>query len=72
MVAVVAALDLDDQVAAGDRAHQVDGVHGRLGARVDEPPERAGMTWGDCALRDVWVPRLNLPATSLDLSKQTY
>src|SRR5262245_53319665 len=40
VVAVVTALDLDDQVAAGDRAHQVDGVHGRLGARVGEPPER--------------------------------
>ena len=40
VVAVVAALDLDDQVAAGDRAHQVDGVHRRLGAGVGEPPQR--------------------------------
>ena len=38
MVAVITALDLDDQVPAGDRAHQVDGVHGRLGAGVAEAP----------------------------------
>ena len=40
VVAVVAALDLDHQVALGQRAHQVDGVHGRLGAGVGEPPQR--------------------------------
>ena len=51
VVAVVAALDLDDQVPAGNRAHQVDRVHGRLGARVGEPPlrqaEPAGQLLGD-------------------------
>jgi hypothetical protein len=40
VVAVIAALDLDDQVAAGDRAHQVDRVHRGLGAGVGEPPQR--------------------------------
>ncbi len=40
VVAVIAPLDLDDQVPAGDGAHQVDGVHGRLGARVGESPLR--------------------------------
>jgi hypothetical protein len=40
VVAVVAALDLDDQGPAGDRPHQVDGVHGRLGAGVAEAPQR--------------------------------
>ena len=40
VVAVVAALDLDDQVPAGDRAHQVDGVHGGFGAGVGEAPLR--------------------------------
>ena len=40
VVAVVAALHLDDQVPAGDGAHQVHRVHGRLGARVGEPPQR--------------------------------
>ena len=40
VVAVVAALDLDDQVAPGERAHQVDGVHRGLGAGVGEPPQR--------------------------------
>ena len=39
VVTVVAALDLDDQVPAGDRPHEVDGVHGRLRAGVDEAPE---------------------------------
>ena len=51
VVAVVAALDLDDQVAAGDGAHQVDRVHGRLGAGVGEAPlrepEAAGELLGD-------------------------
>src|ERR1700683_3730090 len=40
VMAVIAPRHLDDQVAVGDRAHQVDGVHGRLGARVGEPPQR--------------------------------
>src|SRR5690242_11886414 len=40
VVAVVAALDLDDQVPAGDRAHQVDGVHGGFGTGVGEAPLR--------------------------------
>ncbi len=39
VVPVVAALDLHDVRAAGDRAHQVDGVHGGLGPRVAEPPQ---------------------------------
>ena len=39
VVAVIAALHLDDQVAAGDRAHQVHGVHGGFGTRVGEPPQ---------------------------------
>ncbi len=51
MVAVVTALDLDDQVAASDRPHQVHRVHGGLGARVNEPPlrqaEAAGQFPGD-------------------------
>ena len=38
VMAVVAALDLDDEVPAGDGAHQVDGVHGGLGAGVAEAP----------------------------------
>ena len=40
VVAVVAALDLDDEVAAGGGAHEVHRVHRGLGARVAEPPER--------------------------------
>ena len=40
VVPVVAALDLEDPVAAGGGAHQVDGVHGGLGAGVAEPPQR--------------------------------
>ncbi len=40
VVAVIAALDLDDQVAPGQRAGQVDRVHGGLGAGVGEPPQR--------------------------------
>ena len=39
VVAVVAALDLDDEVAPGDGPHQVDGVHRGLGARVAEAPQ---------------------------------
>src|SRR5262249_19740208 len=40
VVAVIAALDLDDQVPAGARAHQADGVHGGFRARVGEAPAR--------------------------------
>ena len=39
-MAVVAALHLDDQVPPGDRPHQVDSVHRRLGAGVGEAPQR--------------------------------
>ena len=40
VVAVVAALDLDDDVAAGGGAHQARGLQRRLGAGVAEAPER--------------------------------
>jgi hypothetical protein len=40
VVAVVAALDLDEVGTVGDRPHQVDGGHRRLGARVGEAPQR--------------------------------
>ena len=35
-VAVIAALEFDDQVAAGGRARQAHRAHGRFGARADE------------------------------------
>ena len=38
-MAVVAALDLDDQVASRDRPYEVDGVHGRFGPGIDKAPE---------------------------------
>ena len=51
VVPVVAALDLDDHVAAGDRAHQVHRVHRGFGAGVGEAPQRqleaAGQLGGD-------------------------
>ncbi len=51
VVAVVAALDLDDQVFSGDRPHQVHRVHRGFGAGVAEPPQRqteaAGELLGD-------------------------
>ena len=51
VMTVVAALDLDDQVPAGDRAHEVDRVHGGFGAGVGEAPscqaEPAGEFFGD-------------------------
>ena len=51
VMTVVAALDLDDQVPAGDGAHEVDGVHGGFGAGVGEAPswqaEAAGEFLGD-------------------------
>ena len=40
MVAVIAALDLDDQIATGQGPREVHGIHGRLGAGVGEPPQR--------------------------------
>ena len=40
VVAVVGALDLEDHVAAGGAASEVDGVHRRLGAGVGEAPLR--------------------------------
>ena len=40
VVPVIRALDLDDRIAAADGAHQVDGVHRRLGAGVVEAPDR--------------------------------
>ncbi len=40
VVAVVGALRLDDEVAAGVSPHQVDRIHRCLGPRAAEPPER--------------------------------
>ena len=40
VMAVVAALDLEQHVAAGVGAHQAHGVERLLGARVAEPPQR--------------------------------
>src|SRR5665809_114872 len=47
VVAVIATLDLDDEVATGDRAHEMDGVHGRLGPRVAEAPQRKPPALGE-------------------------
>src|SRR6185312_12572628 len=47
VVAVIAALYLDDQVTAGYRPHQVHGVHSGLGARVGEPPQRQAEPAGE-------------------------
>src|SRR5580693_8394534 len=70
VVAVVAPLDLDDQVAAGDGAHQVDGVHGRLGARVGEPPARQTEAAGEFAgYRDGVRGRLGKMGTAADLGR---
>jgi hypothetical protein len=49
VVAVVAALDLYDQVPAGAGAHEVDGVHGGLGAGVGEAPAGQAETAGEFA-----------------------
>ena len=46
VVAVVGPLELDDQVASGHRSHQMDGIHGCLGARVSESPKRQAVTHG--------------------------
>jgi hypothetical protein len=40
VMAVIGALDLDDLGTPGDRPHEVDGIHGRLGSGVGEPPQR--------------------------------
>ncbi len=40
VVAVIRPLDLQDQLAAGERAHDARGVQRRLGPRVAEPPVR--------------------------------
>src|SRR6202012_2561049 len=68
VVAVVAALNLDDQVPAGDRAHQVDGIHRGLGAGVAEPPlrqaEPAGQLFGH---GDRVLGRLGKVGTAPDL-----
>ena len=57
VVAVVAALDLDDEVAAGDGAHQVDRVHGGLGAGVGEAPLGEAEAAGQLLGRPRWRPR---------------
>ena len=44
---VVAAFELDDQVAAGHRPHQVDGIHGRLGAAVPKAPQGQPVSLGE-------------------------
>ena len=40
VVAVIAPLHLDQDIPPGDGPHQMDGVHGRLGTRIVEPPQR--------------------------------
>ncbi len=40
VMTVVGPLCLDDQVPSGVRPHEVDGVHGRLGPRAAETPQR--------------------------------
>ena len=57
VVAVVAALDLDDQVATGGRAHQVHRVHRRLGAGVGEAPQRQPVAAGQLVGDDDARPR---------------
>ena len=39
-MAVIRALDLDDQLATGDGTHEVERIHRGLGARVAEAPLR--------------------------------
>src|SRR4029077_10944363 len=48
--------DLDDQVPPGDRAHQVDGIHGGFGAGVGETPAREAEPAGEflCHRDRVW------------------
>ena len=47
VVAVVAALDLDDLLAAGGATGDAHGVHRRLGAGVGEPPQRQAVALGE-------------------------
>ena len=49
VVAVVAALDLDDALAPGGGPHQVDGGHRGLGAGVGEAPQRQAEAAGELA-----------------------
>ena len=49
VVAVIRPFDLDDLVATRDGSHQVDGIHGRLGAGVVEPPQRLTEPIGELA-----------------------
>ena len=74
VVPVVAALDLQDQIAARDRPHEMNRVHRRLGTRVAETPERlaepAGELLGDedrvfCGLCEV-RPAADLGPHGLD------
>ncbi len=76
-MAVVAALDLDDQVAAGDRTHQVDGVHRRLGAGVARTATAAGRTARPASSATTmassvgwakWVPARPAPATAATMA----
>ena len=74
VVTVVAALDLDDQVPAGDGPHQVDGVHGGLGTRVVEPPQRQAEPAASSSATSMaasvgwakWVPASDLRPDRLD------
>ncbi len=52
VVAVVAALDLEDPVAPGRRPHQVDRVHRGLGAGVAEAPQRLPEALGEVVRDD--------------------
>ena len=74
MVPVVAALDLQNQIAARDRPHEMNRVHRRLGTRVAKTPERlaepAGELLGDedrvlCGLCEV-RPAADLGPHGLD------
>jgi hypothetical protein len=68
-MAVVAALDLDDEVPAGKGAHQVDGVHRGLGAGVAEPPLRQAPAPGQLARhRDRVLGRLSEVSPPGDLA----
>ena len=52
VVPVVAALDLDDEVPARDRPHEMDGVHRRLGPRVAKAPQRLPETSSELLCHD--------------------
>src|ERR1700689_2298077 len=66
-MAVVAAFDLDDQVASGDRPHYVNRVHRRFGARVGEPPQRQleplGQLPGDSQRVASWLSEVGAART---------